>query len=160
MTVDLICPGCGRKLRVAATGTTQSARCPSCNALFEVTGTGPVAPVSNAAPAPSPGWLVRIPEGLTYGPVSMEILESWVSQQRVTAECELHQEGASAWQSADSVFPHLQPVVHRSNIVPSAVVSSGPTARSVPPQVFRGGTAARREPHRGGWFLSWVSSVG
>ena len=92
----------------------------------------------------------------------MEMLESWVSQQRVTAECELRQEGTSAWQSADTVFPHLRPVVNRSNTIPGAAVVSGPIARSVPPQVVRGGPVARCRPHRGALvlalgILSWVS---
>ena len=162
MTVDLICPGCGRKLRIATTPTTQSARCPSCSALFDVTGTDPVASGNDPHPAPSSGWMVRIPEGLTYGPVSMDLLETWIAQQRVTAECQLRQEGTSTWLSADALFPQLRPVVHRSTPVPGAAAGSGPAVGSMPPRVFRGGTVARSEPHRGALvlalgILSWVS---
>lgn len=162
MNLDVICPNCSRKLRVPVTETTQSARCPSCNALFDVTGTGATPTGDSPKANPPSGWLIRIPEGLDYGPVSWEILQRWMAENRVTAECQIRQEGSSAWLPADTVFPQLQRAVPRPAPVSEVAYPNPLGTGSGAARTFPRAVALRPEPHRGALvlalgILSWVS---
>jgi len=163
MKVDVLCPGCGRTLRVASDTAPQPARCPSCSTLFEVAKTadgGHVADTGQDAPSE---WMVRIPEGLTYGPVSRDVLERWRAEHRITADCQVRQPGDSTWVAADRVFPDLRPAAHRWGVPTGAPPTVSPgaalAANAVPRRPF---TAGPLEPHRGALvlalgILSWVS---
>lgn len=52
---------------------------------------------------------MRTPEGQEYGPSSWADLGRWVSEGRVTADCQLREGEQGSWQDADQVFPPLKP---------------------------------------------------
>jgi hypothetical protein len=106
MSIESMCPGCGRLLRVADEHLGRMARCPACNSIFQVGQKQETKPVS---PAPSqPTWRLRTPEGQIYGPVTRLDLERWVTEGRVSADCWLSQTEGN-WQSAADYYPDLRP---------------------------------------------------
>ena len=149
MSFETICPGCGRKLRVAAEHAGKQARCPLCNAIYTVS-EGELATVDESEQvAATQQWRMRAPEGQTYGPVAKEELDRWVSEGRVTADCQLHCDGTGQWQGADEVYSALRP---QSQATTAAGPESSTTSRR-----YR-----HTEAHRGililAWgILSWVS---
>jgi hypothetical protein len=50
---------------------------------------------------------MRTPEGQLYGPTSRDELDTWVSEGRVTADCELLHTGSTKWVAAGDVFSVL-----------------------------------------------------
>lgn len=73
-------------------------------------------PSASAASKPSPAasslpdqWFLKTEDGEDYGPVSKAELDHWVSDGRVTADCQVLQEGADQWQWANDVYPELSP---------------------------------------------------
>jgi phage FluMu protein Com len=96
MSIDSICSGCGRTLRVADEYAGLEAQCPACSTIYRV----PAA--SNANPAiNSSGTLVdpysnvssnqrfyaQTPSGVEYGPVELETMLRWYAEGRVNATC-------------------------------------------------------------------------
>ena len=76
-------------------------------------------------------WWLRTPEGLVYGPADFKLLEQWVREGRVTADCDLRSDVDSVWQSADRQFPAVaDPRVVDRDWVRAAV--AGSTA-AIPP---------------------------
>lgn len=118
MSIEYICPGCQRTLRVTTSETSPRVRCPACNALFEIPSQSPA-----ELSAPSVKWYVRIPEGLTYGPITQDVLSLWIAEGRIDARCDLRQEGQSIWQAAmPAPFPQS----------PAVAPATGPTAAASP----------------------------
>jgi len=130
MTIEFVCPGCQRRLTVPLTFAGKQASCPECGRVAEVpvpmpgsaeaeivaevvppenVVTTPMARPEQKVEPPAGKWLLRTPEGLSYGPVSRAELEEWVRQGRVTSDCDVRCESESLWQSADKVFPALSP---------------------------------------------------
>jgi hypothetical protein len=95
MSFEYFCPGCQRKLRFSADEESPRVRCPACNTLFEIP-----SQLKSVSPETSAGWYVRIPEGLTYGPVTQEVLDGWIAEGRIDAHCDLRREGQEIWQAA------------------------------------------------------------
>jgi hypothetical protein len=100
---------------------------------------------------------LRIPEGLTYGPIGKDELDRWVVEGRVTAECQVREEGQSAWLGAAAIYPVLSPAA----VLLAA--DARPAARNASPSPVPQAVGRRvLEPHRGAvilalGILSWVS---
>jgi hypothetical protein len=149
MHVEMACPGCGRKLRVATEHAGKSARCPLCNTIYNV----PASASNQESAVPTEMWQLKTPEGQIYGPVSREILDQWVSEGRVSAECSLLSEPEGVWKDAVAVYPILRPVV-RPNPQP---VFDNPVTGTSPSPYVSGGEPARvriMNGHRGGLVLA------
>jgi hypothetical protein len=146
MPIALNCTGCGRPLRLPDSLAGKQAKCPQCRTVFAVPGGRP------AAAQTARGWHVHTAEGETFGPVSRKELDSWAAEGRLTADCQVLQEGDQEWCWASEVFPEIgsQP----SEEPPFAVE----TRRSDHPPVISPGTVnvvpdsarpRRLHPHRG-----------
>ena len=123
MAIDLQCPGCGERLRVSDNSAGKNAKCPKCQAVFPVPalGTAGTSPASSlgpeprraepvATPEPAPAaqmWRMKTPTGQSYGPVSRQELDSWVTEGRISEDCQVLAEGSDQWQWARDVFPAL-----------------------------------------------------
>ena len=57
--------------------------------------------------APAANWYVRPPSGGQFGPASGEVLRSWISEGRVTADSLVWREGWEDWVAAESRFSSL-----------------------------------------------------
>jgi hypothetical protein len=167
-TLDLVCPSCGRTLRIAAEHAGKQVRCPACQQISAA----PLGPdqlskveagVSAAAPEAAPQWHVRTPEGAAYGPIAWTELLSWVAEGRVAADCELASSADGPWQQADALLPALkvapatpQPVQpHPYSLHPSAAVPAlnpSPFAGAAYPGASPG-TPGGLAPHRGALVL-------
>lgn len=136
MPIETLCPGCGRKLRVAEEHAGKQARCPVCGTIYSVGAAGnsetpasadrtepaasssedqagtnnPIAAPTSAfvEPRPADDWYMRTPEGQTYGPVTKAELDRWLGEGRVSHDCDLRN-GMAGWQSADTIYPSLKP---------------------------------------------------
>jgi hypothetical protein len=52
-------------------------------------------------------WFVRPPSGGQFGPASLQLLMTWITESRVTAESYLWREGLADWQLASVLVPEL-----------------------------------------------------
>jgi hypothetical protein len=50
---------------------------------------------------------LKTEDGQTFGPVPKKELDEWLSEGRITAECQLLKDGADQWQWASDVYPQL-----------------------------------------------------
>ena len=92
-------------------------RCPKCQDVIQVPATRRQAPAdSTAAKSGSKVrpqsvavdlWHLQTEDGETYGPVPKPEMDEWVTEGRVTAECQLLREGDDQWQWATDVYPHI-----------------------------------------------------
>ncbi len=164
MSFEYFCPGCQRKLRVSADEESPRVRCPACNTLFEIPGQP-----KSVSPEAKAGWFVRIPEGLTYGPVTEEVLGRWIAEGRIDAQCDVRREGQDIWQSAATAqFPQPATV---SNAVLSPRSSSFSSPSPIPPIMVPVSQRTSPSPRSGDGFhacqngpiifvlglLSWLS---
>ncbi len=119
-----ICPKCGGRFRIplhdaefstAADDSSSSATLNSAAAKAVASESSPGRkasgrPVANssipAAGKKSDSYLVRPPSGGTYGPVDVQTLKTWISQNRITPDTEVALEGGKNWQPAADVFPN------------------------------------------------------
>ena len=90
--------------------------------------------------APSVAWRMRTPEGTIYGPVPQHEIDAWVREGRVSADCQLSENGG-AWFWADQMYPQLRPA-------PQAAPAQQPY---VPPRTAR---TARLPSDRGAIVLA------
>jgi hypothetical protein len=155
MAIDTICPGCGRKLRVGDEFIGKQARCPVCSEIYSVSG---VSESSGHTPDEKT-WRLKTPEGQIYGPVLKEELDKWVTDGRVTAECQLSPD-ESNWNRAEHVYPVLRAAKPATHIPFESPASRRPSGGYSPtttaPTHYRYAAA-----HRGGLILclavlSWV----
>ena len=156
MPIETICPGCGRRLSVGDIHAGKQARCPACNAIYEI----PLTSEATQAGGDKPNgdrWSMRTPEGHNYGPVPRQELDRWVAEGRVTGDCLVRQEGGVTWLRADAVYSALQsgsvaqPAQPVASFIPSTPFATSPAQRP-----------RRLESHRGALILalgilSWLS---
>lgn len=145
MAIKLVCEGCGRQLEVDEQYAGRTVVCPVCQAEF----TTPAPEAANSDPAI---WWMKIPEGRIYGPVAKAELDRWVSEGRVSHDCELRREEDLSWKSADEIYAVLRPglagVTPRGNpFAESATLLRAPLAA-------RDGPSSYLAPHRGGLVLA------
>ncbi len=65
-------------------------------------------PADPIAEAPEMIWYVRPPSGGQFGPASGELMRTWLSEGRVSADSLVWREGWHDWQEAGKVFPKLR----------------------------------------------------
>lgn len=53
-------------------------------------------------------WYIRPPTGGQFGPAPGEMMRSWISEGRVSADSLVWREGWRDWQEAGTVFPKLR----------------------------------------------------
>lgn len=129
-----------------------------CHARFEVPDP---APETVAAPEPTT-WSMKTPEGRIYGPVRKSELDRWVSEGRVSNDCELRDGDSASWTAAESVYAVLAPgagaAQRRGNpFAPAPFYSSNLTPPGDAVAVPAGPGEARQQylaPHRGGLVLA------
>ena len=111
MPIEFACDSCGKKLRVKDTAAGKRVRCSGCQTVLQVPAASSAPASSAGAPAPLPpssnNWHVKADDGQSYGPVSKEELDSWVTEGRLTAESQILREGADQWQWASDEYPQL-----------------------------------------------------
>lgn len=110
MAIDILCPGCGRTLRIGEQHAGRQVRCPACQHVAEAPAAaamGELRPAAMLAKA-SASWHMRTPEGSTYGPANWEEVSAWASEGRIAADCELGHSALGPWQRASELFPALK----------------------------------------------------
>ena len=144
MSIETQCPQCSKLLRVPDSAAGKRVRCPSCQTVISMpaggsaagaAGSSPGAASSTAGSAGAGQWSVQTEDGQMYGPISKAELDQWVAEARVTAGCQLLQEGAAQWQWAADVYPQLA----AGQAAPQV---AAPSPRAVPaagPQIQTGG---------------------
>lgn len=134
-------------LRVADEHAGKALRCPVCNHIS----TAPSAAAS-VAEGPLATWHMRTPEGQTYGPITRDELDRWVSQGRLSADCELAQSAFGPWEPALASFPELQQLAPQPAAPAPAFQPPSPFSGS-PYPATAGATGQYVQPHRGGLIL-------
>lgn len=157
MPIETICQNCARKLRVDEEYAGRKARCPHCKHVYTVPDS-PDALSDAFASEPGELWRLRTEDGSVYGPVGKSELDSWLTEGRITADCQLQRDGDVQWQPAVSVYPALATTTtaHRKEDNPfadgSANTANPYTApRTVNPTV----RTSSYQPHRGGTILAF-----
>lgn len=168
MNVEIPCDGCGRSLLVPDNYDGTKVGCPSCGKLIDYRPNRPPveypeaptpirSPLSSGPPrelptpdAPIPEidsqeYYLRTPEGQTFGPVDRSRLDSWVSDGRVSHECELYIK--AQWVPADSIYCELTPSNTLTHGAPVAPISQPAVQPLLQVQVRENYTFVA--PHRG-----------
>jgi hypothetical protein len=147
MPIETQCTTCGKTLRVGDEHAGSQARCPVCNTVYTV-------PSSSPPPAAVERWQLKTPEGQVFGPVSRPELDGWLSEGRISADCQLRCGEEAAWCPADEIYSLLK----RPSPTPSAnpFADVGPALASGP-GVSPAAVRARSflTPHRGGLVLTF-----
>ncbi len=159
-TLDIVCPSCGRTLRIAAEHAGKQVRCPACQQISAAPGPILQPPPEIAAPLPAEDdlarWHIRTPEGVVYGPTRWSELLNWVSEGRVAADCELAPSADGPWQAAGLVLPVLNatqpPTPTPYNPLPVNGLAGMPSPFARPPGVPMP-AAGFVAPHRGALVL-------
>ena len=73
-------------------------------------------------------WSLRTPDGHEYGPIAKAKLEDWISEGRVTGDCELREVG-EVWRKADDLYECLKPLGYAA----LATTAAAPLADGVQP---------------------------
>jgi hypothetical protein len=184
MPIELDCPGCGKRLRVADEHAGRAGRCPGCQTVFNVprasmpaqanppgqpssfAGEWHAAPAKNeAGPASGTGemWYMCTPEGGEFGPVPMSTLNRWIAERRLSGDCRLLPAGTQQWVWAADVFPQLAAAAPQGSVaVPSPPPAKNPFADQdknpyASPRVSHPlgvSTPQYYQPHRGGLVLT------
>jgi hypothetical protein len=97
MPIDSICPGCGRTLRVAVEHAGTEAQCPVCNTVYVVPASSQSELGEQVKASQPKQYFARIPTGAQYGPVSYEVIVSWLQENRINAACFIREEGQENW---------------------------------------------------------------
>ena len=112
MSIDTICQGCARKLRVADEFAGKKARCPDCKTVYVVPAKSESfhegreeTPARSVSPEQ---WMLRTETGDEYGPVAKAELDAWLSQGRITSRCFLRREDSDRYQPAAAIYSSLQ----------------------------------------------------
>jgi hypothetical protein len=158
-TLDIVCPACGRTLRIGAEHAGKQVRCPACQQISAAPGavtSASIAEPQTSASDDDARWHVRTPEGTVFGPIRWSELLTWVSEGRVAADCELAASSEGPWQPAGVVLPVLR--MPAGN--PTAATMTAPASGTGPsPFVSLGGSSVTSSsagmftPHRGGLVL-------
>lgn len=121
MQMQIHCTQCEAKLHVEESLVGSEVRCPKCEYIIpvqheaveldaETQGKPLSLETTPRSAAVETEWYLRIPEGRVYGPVRERILDQWVSEGRVSHDCELRGDDGSEndWHNADSKYPILR----------------------------------------------------
>ena len=112
LSIDTICSGCSKRLRVGQEHAGKQARCPQCQTIYIVPDSAAPSRAEHFASLPGRApladrWQLKTGDGLTYGPVSKAELDRWLAEGRVTPQSQVLQEGAGQWQWSGQVYPQL-----------------------------------------------------
>ena len=93
-------------------------------------------PISDA---PEVIWYVRPPSGGQFGPAPGDLMRTWLSEGRVSADSLVWREGWRDWQEAGNVFPKLRSnqIVDFLETAPVITVAAAPAAHVHRPKVRR-----------------------
>lgn len=147
MPIDIRCPQCKSKIRVADRHAGKKAKCPKCQGPITIPSASDTVPpqpneqvaamptplpqpqAATPTPAPQPAggsWFVKTEEGEEYGPITRQELNQWTAEGRVDASTQLLQEGWDQWKWAEDVYPELAPQQAAQTPVPTATPSATP----------------------------------
>jgi len=89
-------------------------------------------PVDPIAEAPEMIWYVRPPSGGQFGPASGDLMRSWLSEGRVSADSLIWREGWRDWKEAGTVFPKLcsNQIIDFLETTPVVTTAIGPAAHA------------------------------
>jgi DNA-directed RNA polymerase subunit RPC12/RpoP len=145
--IDSLCAGCGKRLRVAAEHAGKQARCPHCHQVYvvpphsTVTASGALA-VKLQPAAGGDSWQLKTPEGLSYGPVTKDVLDQWCREGRITPKSQLLAAGDGQWRWAEEIYPEVAKALVMTPLGPP-VEEQGAAAK--PASYYASGV----QPHRG-----------
>jgi hypothetical protein len=146
MTLEFLCPGCGRPLRIAAEHAGKQVRCPACQQISTAATSGAASAAAETPPAAT--WHLQTPEGPIYGPISWNDVEAWAAEGRITADCQLAESGAGPWSAASDFLPQL---LSPPKPIHTFTPPPPPATPYAAPPFATGGYMA---PHRGGLILA------
>src|SRR2546423_5478223 len=139
MATEVRCNACGGTFQHDGAG--QSVQCPYCQATIDTSaataGSSPSsAGASQAAektPAAAAGWHVYTCDGQRFGPITKEELDRWAEEKRLTASCQVYQDGWPTWRLAREFYPNLPPATG-AGVASAAAPNIGAAAPSPTPQ--------------------------
>jgi hypothetical protein len=132
MPIEITCTSCKKRLRVPDNAAGKRVKCPQCQSVLSVPAAGAA---SSGSSAGGGTWHLKTEDGQTFGPVPKKELDQWLTEGRVTGECQLLREGADQWQWASDVYPQLS----------GEAAASGPAGGGFP-QIDTGNKGASDNP--------------
>lgn len=118
------------------------------------------------SPAPSHGspaggnsgseelWHLKIEDGRSFGPVPKAELDSWLTENRITGNCQLRRDNDANWMPAGHVYHQLgSPSGQAANPFSDKYGAANPYQSNA--GGFNSGQPTYQEPHRGGMILTF-----
>jgi hypothetical protein len=102
---------------------------------------------------------MKTPEGQIYGPVNKHELDRWLSEGRITADCQLRNGSDGPWHSADQMYgvlaqQHQAETAASPGAAPSAASHAHAPLPTQDPVYIAHGSSPYQAPHRGGLVLT------
>jgi hypothetical protein len=156
MPIETICQGCSKRLRVADEHAGKLAKCPHCQAIYTVPQSPWVASwgagsTSDSNLAASDRWHLKMPDGLSFGPVSRAELDRWLADGRITAASQIMHEADGRWVGANQIYPQL--AMWSPTSAPQFPASQSPASQSP----FPAGTFAKPVDAQAGGINPYAS---
>jgi len=102
-------------------------------------------------------WRLRTEDGNVYGPVAKTEVDSWLTEGRITAGCQLQRDGSMEWTPASTIYPVLTKSAARTTHANPFSDTPGLRANPYVAPIATATTirARYRQPHRGGLILGF-----
>ena len=133
MPIEFACDHCGKRLRGKDESAGKKLKCPGCQTVIQV---------------PKDKWHLKDEDGDVHGPLAHSELDQWLAEGRVTAQCQVLQDGSDQWKWATDVYPQLsQPAAPSPPDTPP--VPAPPTPAPPLPSTVHDAHSAIAEPGSG-----------
>lgn len=107
MAIRVSCQSCGRAFESDDSQAGKRGKCPNCGTPIQVPNDAPQARIKKS-------WYAMADTGEQYGPASETVLNEWVAEGRLTAECQVRMDGDSTWRRVGDLFPHVPADEHKA----------------------------------------------
>ncbi|MBN2021954.1 MAG: DUF4339 domain-containing protein [Pirellulales bacterium] len=108
MGIRFTCPN-GHQLNVKASQAGKTGKCPRCGATVAIPqaseSAGEASPGDPFADAPGAAWYIHLSGVERHGPISADVMRTWLAQGRVPGDALVWREGWSEWAVASKVLP-------------------------------------------------------
>ncbi|PHR94812.1 MAG: hypothetical protein COA78_31485 [Blastopirellula sp.] len=156
MSIQANCPQCNTLLEVDDIYAGKMARCPECDENFKLpeissskdksyslSGSLPETP-SQVPESEDTHYYLRSLDKRVYGPVDKLLLEQWVTQGRVSNDCDIRENTSDLWRAASNYYPVLA--------LPELMATGNPFGVTVKKEQT---SKKYQTPHRGGLVLTF-----
>ena len=123
MPIEFNCAQCNKSFTVADSAAGKTGRCSDCGNLNTIPAASSGGSVAASGGSSGMFEVTSSVNGSVFGPADRSTLDQWLSENRITPECQIKEVGTDQWVVASQFFPQLKNASH-GGAAPAAAVSS------------------------------------